>query len=82
MQNGLLSLLIVIAYVGGATGSQANAADYPVCLFGGASDQMNCGFVSVEQCQATASGGLGYCAANPALGFALALHGRATPHRR
>jgi uncharacterized protein DUF3551 len=82
MQNVLLALLTVIAAVVIAPGSAATAAEYPVCLFGGTSDQMQCEFVNVEQCRATASGGLGYCAANPAFGFVFASHGRSAPRGR
>jgi hypothetical protein len=62
--------MLIIAFVGIATVSPAKTQDYPVCLLGGSSDQMQCDFVSVEQCRAMASGGLGYCASNPAIGFA------------
>ena len=37
----------------------ATAESYPVCLSGGSSDQMQCDFVSLAQCRAAASGGLG-----------------------
>jgi hypothetical protein len=79
MPNFFFALLTLIVFTVFANGSRARVADYPVCLFGGTSDQMQCEFINVEQCRATASGGLGYCAANPALGFVFATQGRAAP---
>ena len=73
--RSFIMCMLVIAFVGIATSLPAKARDYPVCLFGG-SDQVQCDFVSVEQCLATASGGLGSCAPNPALPLAFASVGR------
>ena len=42
------------------------AESYPVCLTGGEDNAMQCEFATLGQCRATASGGLGYCVANPA----------------
>ncbi|SIO48538.1 Protein of unknown function [Bradyrhizobium erythrophlei] len=57
---------IVIA-IGGVT--HVDAQDYPYCIqgdeFGGGAG--DCSFNSYQQCQATASGRMAYCAANPAL---------------
>jgi len=39
---------------------------YPVCLAGGSADALRCDYTNLEQCRATASGGLGYCVSNPA----------------
>jgi hypothetical protein len=36
-----------------------------VCLHEGSGDSPLCDYSSMQQCQATASGGLGYCDANP-----------------
>jgi hypothetical protein len=46
--------------------TQAAVQTYPVCLAGGSNDAVQCDYVNVEQCPATASGGLGYCVMNPA----------------
>jgi hypothetical protein len=46
--------------------SPANAETYAVCLAGGTADALRCDFANLEQYQATASGGLGYCVTNPA----------------
>jgi Protein of unknown function (DUF3551) len=40
-------------------------AEYPVCLAGGENNALQCEYVNLEQCRATASGGLGYCVMNP-----------------
>lgn len=42
----------------------AGAATYPVCLAGGQNNAIRCDYSNLEQCQATASGGLGYCVTN------------------
>jgi hypothetical protein len=46
-----------------ATPSTAQSA---ICLAGGNENSLRCDFATLEQCQASASGGLGYCVANPA----------------
>jgi hypothetical protein len=43
------------------------AGSYPICLTGGDPNSSRCDFSSLEQCQASASGGLGYCVRNPAV---------------
>jgi Protein of unknown function (DUF3551) len=43
----------------------AHAKRYAVCLTGGGTDMVQCGFESLAQCQATASGGLGSCGTSP-----------------
>ena len=43
----------------------AGAETYPVCLAGGTTDALRCDYANLEQCRATASGGLGYCVTNP-----------------
>lgn len=47
--------------------SPAAAKDYPYCIKGCdyGSTLGDCSFSSYQQCQATASGRLAYCAANP-----------------
>jgi hypothetical protein len=44
----------------------ASADSYPVCLACGSTDALRCDYATLEQCRATASGGLGYCVMNPA----------------
>ena len=43
------------------------AGSYPICLTGGEANSLRCEFSSLEQCQASAPGGLGYCIRNPAI---------------
>ncbi len=43
------------------------AGAYPICLTGGDANSLRCEFSSLEQCQMSASGGLGYCIRNPAV---------------
>ena len=38
----------------------------PVCLAGGEDNALLCDYANLNQCRATASGGLGYCVRNPA----------------
>jgi len=45
------------------------AASYPLCLTGGSDNSMRCDYTTLEQCRASASGGLGYCVGNPASVF-------------
>jgi hypothetical protein len=66
MRSHIQGFLPVLALAGLATVPPANAESYPVCLSGGSSDQTQCGFVSLAQCRATASGGLGNCTTDPA----------------
>ncbi len=44
----------------------ARAESYPACLTGGENNALQCEYANLEQCRATASGGLGYCVVNPA----------------
>ena len=43
----------------------AHAEEYPVCLDGGSANSLQCGYATLAQCKATASGGLGTCVTNP-----------------
>jgi len=43
----------------------ASAETYPVCLAGGPDNTLRCDYANLEQCKATAAGGLGYCVSNP-----------------
>jgi len=64
-----------------ATGVTPAAASY--CLQGDAyADAGDCGFASYQQCQATASGRMAYCVANPYLANAAVLTIPAKPRRR
>ncbi len=68
MRSFIVRMLTAVAFAGITAGAPAKAEDHSVCLFGGRSDSMQCGSASLEQCQATAVGGLGYCTLNPAFG--------------
>jgi len=50
-----------------ATGTQPSAAEvtYPWCAQYAMQGSINCGFSTLEQCQAALSGNGGYCSANP-----------------
>ena len=43
----------------------AIAQSYPFCLGGNASYSLRCDYATLEQCQATAFGGQGYCIKDP-----------------
>src|SRR6516165_2584736 len=47
----------------------ARAESNPFCLAGGEDNALRCEYTTLEQCRATASGGLGYCVMNPASTF-------------
>jgi hypothetical protein len=59
--------LATSAVVFSAGMSSAAARDYPYCIQGEdyAGGAGECGFMTIGQCQATASGRLAYCATNP-----------------
>jgi hypothetical protein len=66
MRRAWLALMVGFA-VSAAVATRASARDFPYCIKGcdfgaGAGD---CSFVSLAQCQATASGRDASCAANP-----------------
>jgi Protein of unknown function (DUF3551) len=70
MQRGLFfsaALLVLGGVFDCATSASAQSysQSYSVCLNGGSDNSIRCGFSSMEQCRATASGGLGYCEQNP-----------------
>src|SRR5215468_1568636 len=46
--------------------TSTSAQSYPVCLVGAEDSALRCDYTSLNQCRATASGGLGYCVMNPA----------------
>ncbi len=66
MQRAWLALMAAGA-VSAAVAMPASAREFPYCIkgcdFGAAGG--DCSFVSLAQCQATASGRDAYCAANP-----------------
>lgn len=67
MRSLVLALLGAggLALVGTAP-AEAVGTRYPFCIQGNESPGLsNCSFTSYEQCQATASGRLLYCVANP-----------------
>jgi len=49
------------------------ASEYRYCLQGDYAGAGDCGFTSYQQCQATASGRMGYCGDNPYLEYAAVL---------
>ncbi len=65
MWPAALLALLALASVCIAT-TPARAESYPVCLAGGENNATQCEYANLEQCRASASGGLGYCVMNPA----------------
>jgi hypothetical protein len=67
MRNVILSLLAAITIAAfGAAPAEAVGTRYPFCIQGQEFPGLsNCTFTSYQQCQATASGRLLYCIANP-----------------
>jgi len=68
MRNFLLAALAVGAVVStGMTPASAQPRDYPFCIKGAdyLSGTGDCSFDTYQQCQATASGRMAYCDANP-----------------
>jgi hypothetical protein len=66
--KALLGLLVLAAGVGGSSAmSQAKAqTQFRYCMIGTPNMGMDCTFSTLQQCQATASGGIGFCQENPA----------------
>ena len=75
---GLGVVLAVISTFGVVT--PAVAQSYPYCHGGDASYSLRCEYATLEQCQATAFGGQGYCTKNPA--YALDTHAGNQPAGR
>lgn len=67
MRLGLASLGVLVAAISifGAV-TPATSQSYPFCHAGDASYSSQCDYSTLEQCQATAFGGQGYCFKNPA----------------
>lgn len=59
----ILAPVLTLACIYGAL--PASAEEYPVCLAGGSANTLECEYASLAQCQASASGGLGYCVTRP-----------------
>jgi hypothetical protein len=70
MRNVFLALAAAFGLaMAGMAPAEAVGARYPFCLQGNDSPGLsNCTFTSYQQCQATASGRLLYCVANPYYG--------------
>jgi hypothetical protein len=65
MTKYLLAAAIVATVAGVGSVAPASAAEYPWCAqYDGPNGARNCGFVSFQQCQATASGMGGFCERN------------------
>ncbi|KIZ36683.1 MULTISPECIES: DUF3551 domain-containing protein [Rhodopseudomonas] len=62
-----LFALLALGAVSALDTTPAEARDYPFCIKGQNYDQTlgDCSFMTYAQCQATASGRLAYCDANP-----------------
>jgi hypothetical protein len=81
MRKVLLALATsAVVFTGGM--SAAAARDYPYCIQGEdyAGGAGECGFTTIAQCQATASGRLAYCAANPTFAASAQVTDRSRPH--
>jgi Protein of unknown function (DUF3551) len=63
----LIVLVSAVTFLSSA--NPAKAASYPVCLAVGSDNALRCDYANFEECRATASGGFGYCVANPASVF-------------
>ena len=64
MRPMALIALLTLASISIAA-APARAEAHPVCLAGGENNALQCEYANLEQCRATASGGLGYCVMNP-----------------
>jgi hypothetical protein len=50
--------------------SAQTATVYPWCVLHNSTCSGDCSFITIEQCRATASGGVGFCYKNPAFAVA------------
>src|SRR5262245_28547847 len=64
MRRIIMALALLASTSISSVAASANAD--LVCLAGGAENDLKCDYGNLEQCRATASGGLGYCVTNPA----------------
>jgi hypothetical protein len=70
MRRTPIALIVLVSLVSVLNlETAARAASYPVCLAGGSNNALRCNYANFEECRASASGGLGYCVANPASVF-------------
>jgi hypothetical protein len=60
----ILAPLLTSACIYGAA-TPAHAEAHSFCLTGGSENALQCDYATLAQCQATASGGLGYCVTIP-----------------
>jgi hypothetical protein len=69
----MISTLLVLSAVAAAAPARAQTYDttYPVCMHVyGRADYYECNYISMAQCNATASGRAAQCAPNPYLAYA------------
>lgn len=64
MSKYLLAAAVAVTFAALSPPTPASAAEYPWCAQYDRGGGRNCGFVSFQQCQATASGNGGYCERN------------------
>jgi hypothetical protein len=65
MRRFSIALAVLGVFAGAAaTGTAAQAQNYPWCSMFADGAGVNCGYSTYEQCQAAARGGGGYCAQN------------------
>ena len=66
MRCGLfLPAVLLVVWTAVDSTTLAHAQSDSVCLSDGSDNSLRCDYSSMEQCRATASGGLGYCVSNP-----------------
>ena len=65
-RSAMRILLFALAtfFVTAGTGSHAQAQNYPWCADYAGFGSQNCGFTTIQQCQAALSGNGGFCNAN------------------
>jgi Protein of unknown function (DUF3551) len=71
--RSMISALVVIGAISTAApvNAQTYSPDYPVCLHvWGRAEYYECGYTSMAQCNATASGRAAQCVPNPYLAYA------------
>jgi Protein of unknown function (DUF3551) len=84
MRIGILSLTVLAAVAftvaTSPSASAQTATVYPWCVLQNSTCSGDCSFTTIEQCRATASGGVGFCYQNPA--FTVASQGKPVRTRR
>ena len=84
MRIGILSLTVLAAVAFAVATSPSASAQtatvYPWCVLQSGPCSNDCSYATIEQCRATASGGVGTCYQNPA--FTVASQGRPVRMRR